>query len=279
MPIIHSGTFSLSVSSLLSINGNWQANTPSAGNEKLAGTGQSGTLTAYFGNTASAVISLSGIGVIFLDALPAGFQATTGVSLAPFSGGAPSLIGASTMDIAFGALASVHCDSMTSAFVLPIPDNAMAPGAVDLIAICTIDGDMATFDSSAIFADGGMVLTGSYTIEAFWWLLPEDPCKTVASKLVLVAADGASPGDGYVKQDVSFVPTVTIDSIVPALGPITGGTALTIKGSGFGNGATIDIGGSAATSVVIVDQFTITCVSPAHAVGAASVTVTNPTTV
>lgn len=49
----------------------------------------------------------------------------------------------------------------------------------------------------------------------------------------------------------------------------------TISGIGFGDGATITFGGSAATSVVVEDQYTITCVTPAHAAGAVNVVVTN----
>lgn len=48
-----------------------------------------------------------------------------------------------------------------------------------------------------------------------------------------------------------------------------------IYGTGFGDGATVTIGGVAATSVVVVNQLTITCTTPAHAAGAVDVVVTN----
>lgn len=48
-----------------------------------------------------------------------------------------------------------------------------------------------------------------------------------------------------------------------------------ISGIGFGDGATVTFGGSSAISVVVVDQYTITCVTPAHAAGAVNVVVTN----
>ncbi|HXI27837.1 MAG TPA: IPT/TIG domain-containing protein, partial [Vicinamibacterales bacterium] len=51
---------------------------------------------------------------------------------------------------------------------------------------------------------------------------------------------------------------------------------VTLTGSGFGDGATVTFGGSAATNVVVVDQTTITCTPPAHADGFATVVVTNP---
>jgi len=49
-----------------------------------------------------------------------------------------------------------------------------------------------------------------------------------------------------------------------------------INGTGFVDGATVTFGGSAATSVIIVNAFTITCLTPAHAVGLVDVVVTNP---
>ena len=49
---------------------------------------------------------------------------------------------------------------------------------------------------------------------------------------------------------------------------------MTIAGSGFLVGRAI--GGTAATNVVVVSSTSITATTPAHAGGAANVTVTNP---
>lgn len=48
-----------------------------------------------------------------------------------------------------------------------------------------------------------------------------------------------------------------------------------IEGTGFGNGATVTFGGTAATSVVVVNQNKITCLTPAHTHGLVDVVVTN----
>jgi hypothetical protein len=56
-----------------------------------------------------------------------------------------------------------------------------------------------------------------------------------------------------------------------------GGDAVTITGTGFGSFVTgVTIGGVAATSVVVVNATTITCVSPAHATGQVNVVVQGP---
>ena len=71
-------------------------------------------------------------------------------------------------------------------------------------------------------------------------------------------------------------PTVT--AIAPVRGVLDGGTAVTITGTGFVAGATVTVGGIAATSVAFVGATSITAVTPAGAAGAASVVVTNPDT-
>jgi hypothetical protein len=60
-------------------------------------------------------------------------------------------------------------------------------------------------------------------------------------------------------------------SLTPNAGRTTGGTAVTISGFNFANNAdgsapTVTIGGLAATSVVVVDSNTITCVTAASTV-------------
>ena len=70
------------------------------------------------------------------------------------------------------------------------------------------------------------------------------------------------------------LPTVTL--VAPAAGGTTGGTAVTISGTGFMTGATVAIGGTAATSVTVVNAQTITSVTAPHSPGAVAVVVTNP---
>lgn len=67
-------------------------------------------------------------------------------------------------------------------------------------------------------------------------------------------------------------------SVDPATGLDVGGEPIDIYGSNFVSGATVDIGGQPATSVVFVDAGHLTCDTPAHAVGAVVITVTNPDT-
>ena len=69
---------------------------------------------------------------------------------------------------------------------------------------------------------------------------------------------------------------LAVTSISPTSGRTTGGTKVTITGSGFQSGAAVSFGGSAATNVKAVSTTSVTATTPPHAAGTVSVTVTNP---
>jgi hypothetical protein len=71
----------------------------------------------------------------------------------------------------------------------------------------------------------------------------------------------------------ALFPAATFTSVSPAFGAAVGGTAVTIKGTNFSGVSGVTIGGQAATEVVIVDKKTITCKTPAHAAGLASIVI------
>jgi IPT/TIG domain len=67
-------------------------------------------------------------------------------------------------------------------------------------------------------------------------------------------------------------PTVvelTIQSVSPSTGPAAGGTELTIRGTAFAAGATVMIGGRAATEVTVRGADTITAKTPASTIAGA----------
>ena len=66
----------------------------------------------------------------------------------------------------------------------------------------------------------------------------------------------------------------TLSAVSPVSGPAAGGTAVTLTGTNFAAGATVTVGGTAATSVVVVSSTRITAVTPAGAAGARDVRVT-----
>ena len=70
-------------------------------------------------------------------------------------------------------------------------------------------------------------------------------------------------------------PAPKVSAISPNTGTTNGGTAVTVTGTGFQSGATVTIGGTAATGVTVVSSTSLTAKTPAHAAGAANVVVKN----
>ena len=68
----------------------------------------------------------------------------------------------------------------------------------------------------------------------------------------------------------------TVSAISANTGSTAGGTSVTISGTNFATGATVNMGGAPATNVNVASTTTITAVTPAHAAGTVSVIVTNP---
>ncbi|HSC44278.1 MAG TPA: IPT/TIG domain-containing protein [Candidatus Acidoferrum sp.] len=66
-----------------------------------------------------------------------------------------------------------------------------------------------------------------------------------------------------------------IGTVSPTNGPASGGTVLTIRGSGFQNGATATIGGK-AVNITFVDMNTLKAILPALLSGAERLTISNP---
>jgi hypothetical protein len=90
-------------------------------------------------------------------------------------------------------------------------------------------------------------------------------------------ANGTSQGavvDAGVPAPPVAAPAVT--AVSPATGPASGGTTVTINGTGFTGTTKVSFGAHAGTGVTVVSATEITAVSPAHAAGKVNVKVTTP---
>jgi IPT/TIG domain len=72
----------------------------------------------------------------------------------------------------------------------------------------------------------------------------------------------------------AIVPTVT--KLKPKKGESSGGTIVTITGTGFAGASAVSFGGTPATSLTVNSPTSISAVSPAHSSGLVDVTVTTP---
>lgn len=86
---------------------------------------------------------------------------------------------------------------------------------------------------------------------------------------------GAEP-DAAPEPDPAEDPELLL--VLPTSGPTTGGTAVTLQGSGFHPGLEVTFGGAPATAVEVASAGEMSCTTPAHAAGKVDVTVRDPAT-
>lgn len=93
---------------------------------------------------------------------------------------------------------------------------------------------------------------------------------------VVVTSTDSQTGTGVSAFTYRGAPTIT--GISPIVGPLAGGSFVTINGTGFYTGSTVTLGGLACTGVTVVSPTSITCTTPANIAGAVGITVTNADT-
>ncbi|MGC2182388.1 MAG: IPT/TIG domain-containing protein, partial [Terriglobales bacterium] len=117
-------------------------------------------------------------------------------------------------------------------------------------------------------AASGVTVVNSTTISA------TAPAHAAGAVSVIVTNTDSQSGTlagGYTYTN----PAPSLASVAPNSGTANGGTPFTITGTGFLAGATVKLGGTAATGVAVVNSTTITATTPAHSAGAVDVVVTN----
>jgi hypothetical protein len=100
---------------------------------------------------------------------------------------------------------------------------------------------------------------------------PAHPAGKVNVLVVNPAGSTAVVNDGY--RYLLSAPSIQLLS--PSAGPSAGGSAVSIEGSGFDTGATVDFGGVAGVNVNVASSTLIIVVTPPHAPGDVVVTVRN----
>jgi hypothetical protein len=134
----------------------------------------------------------------------------------------------------------------------------------------TITGQL--FSGASAVSIGGRPVT-SFVVDSDSTITATVPAGTAgAASVQVTTAAGTSVTNALYAY--SALPTVT--TISPAIGPVAGGTAVTITGTAFAGATGVTIGGTSATSVTVVNSTTITAIVPAGTAGLAGVVVTTP---
>ncbi|WP_345718827.1 beta strand repeat-containing protein [Kineosporia mesophila] len=116
----------------------------------------------------------------------------------------------------------------------------------------------------------------SFTVNSATQITAVAPAGSLGPVDVTVTTLGGTSPTSSAGQ-YSYVAAPTVTAVSPTTGSTTGGTTVTVTGTGFTGASSVSFGGTPATGVITVSSDTqITAVSPAHAAGPVDVTVTAP---
>lgn len=124
--------------------------------------------------------------------------------------------------------------------------------------------------------DGNVTETGNTCAS----VAPQSSCTLTYTPGSTVVAQTSFPIQGSntnaVTAAIQIDAGITIDTVSLSSGPASGGTGVTLTGSGFTGATSLTFGGTAATSLNVVSSTSVTAVTPAHATGAVDVVITTP---
>ena len=99
------------------------------------------------------------------------------------------------------------------------------------------------------------------------------PAGSAGTASVLVTTPGGTSADNTLYR---YAPIPAIASVLPVSGPLLGGTAITITGTGFTGATAVSVGGALVSNRSVVDDITITATTPVGAPGTAAIIVDTP---
>lgn len=144
------------------------------------------------------------------------------------------------------------------------PSIGLTAGGTSVV----ITGSRLT-DASAVTFDG--VAAASFSIDSDTQITAVSPAHAAgAVDVVTTTQFGASN-----PQTFTYGSTPALTGVNPAAGPTTGGTTVVLTGSNFTPDTVVAFDTTPAASVVVNSATSITAISPAHAAGTTSITVTN----
>ncbi|MGE3076519.1 MAG: IPT/TIG domain-containing protein [Dehalococcoidia bacterium] len=121
----------------------------------------------------------------------------------------------------------------------------------------------------------GATAAADFDVDSDTQITATSPAHAAGTVDVLVTTpEGTSPNT--TADNFTFGAGPNITSLSPSQGPTTGGTTVTITGTGFTGATSVTFDGIAGTSLTVVNDTTITVNTPAHANGVARVIVTTP---
>jgi large repetitive protein len=201
---------------------------------------------------------------------------TIDINTAPvLTGTATGVVGTSsvvfTPATATVSVAGVAAGALTPDVAFPI---AITVGGLAITGSITLNGSATTTNTgTAVSGDASLL---SLTLDASTTVGGVSVARSTSLDVAPLHVEATAPTTGI---QCAPIPVPTATGINPNQGPTTGGTTVTITGTGFVPGQTsVTICGIVipVTAVTVVNGTTLTFVTPPHAAGPCDVTVTTP---
>jgi len=231
------------------------ANGPTTGGTAvtLAGTSFASGTAVTFGSAAATFVTVTGATQITATT-PAGSAGAVNVTVTNSSGQSTTLASAFT-----------YLSGPTLSGLSPASGPTTGGTAVTLTGTGFASGASVTFGSAA---------ATSVTVTSATQITANAPASSAGA--VNVSVTNSRGQSTTLASAFTYVAPPTLTSLSPARGPTTGGTAVTLTGTGFLSGASVSFGSTASGAVTVQSSTQITAIAPAaSAAGAVNVTVTN----
>ncbi len=144
-------------------------------------------------------------------------------------------------------------------------------GAVATATAVTISGNGSAAGATVAF--GGIAATDVVVVSANQITATSPP--EAAGVVDVTVTQGAETSPTNAADEFTYGGP-SVSGVFPTAGPLQGGEAVAIAGSGFVSGSTVSFGGVASPSVTVNSDTLITAVAPAAATGTVDITVTTP---
>jgi len=150
---------------------------------------------------------------------------------------------------------------------------APASGSTSGGTSVTISG--ANF-SGATAVSFGSVAAASFSVSSASQITAVSPAHAAGAVDVTVTTPGGTSGTSSADTFTFAAPGPVVSGLNPTQGSTSGGTSVTISGSGFSGATAVTFGTTAASSFTVNNDSQITATSAAEAAGTVDVTVTTP---
>jgi hypothetical protein len=258
------------------------------------GDGGTGTITGGFTYTATPAPTVSGItpttgaavGGTAVVITGTGFSAGLNVKIGGSTCTGPVLTGSTQINCTTSSRAQGSTDIVVTnadtqsgsrvngfTYVAAPTITSISPTTGPLGGTTTLNITGTGFRAGATITVGGSIC-GSVIVSSATSVRCSTPSHSAGVKSVILTnnPDGQT---ATLTNSFTYQGAPAITSINPVRGALAGGATLTVSGSGFATGASVTVGATTCTTVVVSNSGLLTCTIPAHTPGVVDVIVTN----